>query len=256
MAAAASSSTFLSSALNYQEGSWAHTQTMDALNKIRAKHGLVLSTPQPTTSNELERIAKVVVRNKVPAREWRPPPGWLESQNPFAKFQPPAVSLGSLKYNTTEAGASIFHANKGTELITQTELPKVWQGNMRAKRAMEAGMQGEVVTLMGKPLRLFPNMTASRALLWGTVIASWFVGATAATAAKSLGVRSVDDIRTRVPQAIAPAASSLRSAAVKVLPTKEAGTEAFGYTNESTTAALASSVRRRLHVQRSSTASA
>lgn len=232
-------SLLLQAALRYQEGSWAHRQSQEAIARMANRGGgdLVVQEQDP--------FGKHVIREKAARGTWRPPPGWVESQHPMARYQVPSVSLGRAKWNPSELGASIFHANRATSLIQDTELPKVWQSGARAAKAAE--LSTATVQVMGVPLQLFPRMTASRALVWGTVLAGWGVGAIAATALRTMGVRDLDDLKVRVPEALAPATERLQSIAEKARPSaKEAGTAVLGHTPDGAAAAVASGVRRHL----------
>jgi len=115
------------------------------------------------------------------------------------------LSLGAGKWAAstgTVAGASIFDVQGAYKLIdgTGSELPP--------QRSVPAATES-VVKLGGVRLRLLPEMTPGRALLWGSVLAVWATSAAVLRAARALEIRSVADVRSGCAAALGPVGGRL-----------------------------------------------
>jgi hypothetical protein len=106
----------------------------------------------------------------------------------------------------TVEGVSLFNVRGAVELAkgTKDKLP--------VQRALPVAAPTEGVLQLGRmSLRLMPDFTPSRALVWGTVLACWAVGGVTVMAAQSMGFSSVEDVRDKVGATMLPAAAACRS---------------------------------------------
>lgn len=58
--------------------------------------------------------------------------------------------------------------------------------------------------------KLFPDLTPGRAFMWGSILAVYAVGASAAICARALDIGSVDDIKVKMQTAFAPYKEALK----------------------------------------------
>jgi len=121
-----------------------------------------------------------------------------------------SVSLGKGKWtagaNTVE-GATIFSVHKATELMSTA--PKHLEDIPdRVARQM---VDTSVVEVRGMKFKLMPDPTPGRALAWGGTLAIWGTAAVTLTAARALGIRSVDDVKTVMRDRLTPLGEYVRS---------------------------------------------
>lgn len=91
----------------------------------------------------------------------------------------------------TADGASIFSVADGKKLAqTPPKLPTQWEIN-RQRKIAKAAVDSRVVSGM----RLMPEYTPARAMLWGTIIALWGTGALVASTARGLDIHTVGLLR-------------------------------------------------------------
>ena len=93
-------------------------------------------------------------------------------------------------YRWEADGASIFSVADGKKLAqTPPKLPSQWELN-RQRKIAKAAVDSRVVS----GIRLMPEYTPGRAMLWGTILAMWGTGALVATAARGLDIHKVSFI--------------------------------------------------------------
>lgn len=84
-------------------------------------------------------------------------------------------------------GASIFSVADGKRLAqTPPKEPSSWELN-RARKIAKAAVDERVV----QGMRLMPEYTPGRAMLWGSILAIWGTAILTATAARSLDIHDV-----------------------------------------------------------------
>ena len=124
------------------------------------------------------------------------------------------LRVGSMRHSGSKWAASTGTV-EGVSLFDvrgAVELAKGNQDVLPVQRALPVLKEGEGVLQVGRlSLRLLPDLTPSRALVWGTVLAVWVVGGVTVKAAKRMGISSVDDVRERVGATMLPLAATCRS---------------------------------------------
>lgn len=120
------------------------------------------------------------------------------------------VNLGKGKWsagvNTVE-GATIFSVHKAPELMS-TGAKHLEDIPDRVARQM---VDKSFVEIRGMRLKLMPDPTPGRAMAWGGTLALWGTAALTLTAARSLGIKSLDDIKTVMRDRLTPLGEYVRS---------------------------------------------
>lgn len=65
------------------------------------------------------------------------------------------------------------------------------------------------LNVRGMNLQVFPEYTPGRAMAWGGILAVWGTAAVVLSAARRLDIHSVDDVKSRLGEALAPSAATL-----------------------------------------------
>lgn len=149
--------------------------------------------PQPLRVNNIKMDFKTVPRvNFVP---------YFNSPYFDPALPSESLSVGRGKWasgNASVEGTSIFNLRKGLELANGSELPK--HVNVRPIKMA----QPETVKILGRNLRLMPDYTPGRALLWGSILAMWGTGAILLRTSRSLDINSISDVKDKMNNLIAP----------------------------------------------------
>jgi len=114
------------------------------------------------------------------------------------------VSLGRSKWSAgtdTVQGASIFDVRKGAELANSAP-EHVRQQVVKPAAPVELVSVGKV------KLRLMPDYTPGRALMWGSVLAVWGTAAIVLRSAKSLEIGSLEEVPAKLGEVIRRPAKS------------------------------------------------
>lgn len=118
------------------------------------------------------------------------------------------LSVGGAKWiasSTTVEGASIFSAGSALELMEGNKSPLLPPQRSLPKLDLPT------VQLGSMRLKLFPDFTPGRALLWGSLLAVWGTSAVAVRTAKAMGIHSLEDVRSRFGSALAPVRGSMHA---------------------------------------------
>lgn len=122
----------------------------------------------------------------------------MSATESWARLGTSKVSLGRARWGSD--GASIFSVQDGKRLAqTPPKLPTPWELN-RARKIADASVDARVVS----GIRLMPEYTPARAMLWGSILALWGTGALVATAARSLDIHSKEEAGAKLREAIVP----------------------------------------------------
>lgn len=116
----------------------------------------------------------------------------------WARLGTSKVSLGRAKWSAD--GASIFSVADGKKLAqTPPKLPTQWELN-RQRKIAQAAVDSRVVS----GIRLMPEYTPARAMLWGTIIALWGTGAIFTSAARGLDIHNAEEASGKLQSALQP----------------------------------------------------
>jgi hypothetical protein len=114
------------------------------------------------------------------------------------------IALGRNKW--VSDGVSIFSVADGKKLAsTETKALNHYE-NIRMMKIQKAAL--ETPTVLGG-LRVLPECTPGRALMWGTVLALWGTGAIVASTAKYLDIRDASQAPEKIRMALSPMGSWL-----------------------------------------------
>lgn len=164
-----------------------------------AAHSLRLAPP--TESQVIRTVTKYV--EKDPLR--RPPMNPMFVSNLQLGNK---LSVGGAKWiasSTTVQGASIFSAGSALELMEGNKSPLLPPQRSLPKLDMP------IVQLGSMRVKLFPDFTPGRALMWGTLLAVWGTSAVAVRTAKAMGISSLEDVRSKFGDALAPIKGSMHA---------------------------------------------
>ena len=87
----------------------------------------------------------------------------------------------------TVGDASIFSVDDGKRLAQTPHKPLTFYERVRLEKQQKAAIETPLV----KGIRLLPEFTPGRAMLWGSILAMWGTAALVASTAKSLDIHSV-----------------------------------------------------------------
>jgi hypothetical protein len=145
----------------------------------------------------------VTVINSKPASEvvfrynGQPVPKMSATES-WARLGTTKVSLGRARWNTD--GASIFSVQDGKRLAqTPVKEPTAWELN-RMRKISKAAVDTRVV----QGIRLMPEYTPARALLWGSILALWGTGAIVATVARRLEIHESQEASEKLREVLTP----------------------------------------------------
>lgn len=114
------------------------------------------------------------------------------------------IGLGRNKW--VSDGVSIFSVADGKKLAsTETKALNHYE-NIRMMKIQKAAL--ETPTVLGG-LRVLPECTPGRALMWGTVLALWGTGAIVASTAKYLDIHDASQAPEKIKMALSPIGSWL-----------------------------------------------
>jgi hypothetical protein len=99
---------------------------------------------------------------------------------------------------------SLFNVRGAMELMqgSQSQLPVQKALPMPAMPTLQLG---------SLRLKVMPDFTPSRALVWGTILSLWCVGGLTVQMSKRMGIHSVADVQDRCAMALAPVAARARN---------------------------------------------
>ena len=83
--------------------------------------------------------------------------------------------------------ASIFSVADGKKLAQTPHKPPTFYERLRAEKQQRAALETPLV----RGMRLLPEFTPGRAMLWGTILAVWGTAAVFASTARSLDIKTV-----------------------------------------------------------------
>lgn len=83
--------------------------------------------------------------------------------------------------------ASIFSVDDGKRLAQTPHKPLTFYERIRLEKQQKAAIETPLV----KGIRLLPEFTPGRAMLWGSILAVWGTAALVASTAKSLDIKTV-----------------------------------------------------------------
>lgn len=197
--------------LNAVEGSYFLTEQNDAIkNHLES---LVKQGKLPTSALDSlapSQMAKdmgqvpVTIINSRPASEvifsyTGVPVPRMSTTESWARLGTTKVSLGRAKWSAD--GASIFSVNDGKRLAqTPVREPSAWEASRARKIAQAAQIDKRVV----QGIRLMPEYTPARAMLWGSIIALWATGAVTASVARSLDIHTAEEASEKLRSAFEP----------------------------------------------------
>jgi hypothetical protein len=113
------------------------------------------------------------------------------------------ISLGRGRW--VSEGTSIFSIAEGKRLASTPPDSITAYDGLRMAKIQKASLESPVVA----GLRLLPEFTPGRALLWGTFLAMWGTGALMATAAKRLEIDGAEGASAKIRAALLPLGSAL-----------------------------------------------
>ena len=105
-------------------------------------------------------------------------------------------------------GVSIFSVADGKKMASTEPKALNHYDSIRMNKIQKAALQ--TPTVFGG-LRVLPEMTPGRALMWGTIVALWGTGALVASTAKYLGIESMQDVPGRMKEVLSPLGEGLKS---------------------------------------------
>lgn len=83
--------------------------------------------------------------------------------------------------------ASIFSVDDGKRLAQTPHKPPTFYERIRLEKQQKAAIETPLV----KGIRLLPEFTPGRAMLWGSILAVWGTAAIVMSTAKSLNIKTV-----------------------------------------------------------------
>lgn len=92
-----------------------------------------------------------------------------------------------LCYRWTVGDASIFSVDDGKRLAQTPHKPLTFYERIRLEKQQKAAIETPLV----KGIRLLPEFTPGRAMLWGSILAVWGTAAIVMSTAKSLNIKTV-----------------------------------------------------------------
>lgn len=179
-----------------------HLQKLIDQGKLPQSALTALNTATRFTSASVQDVPVTVINSR-PASETifrynGVPVPKMSSTESWARLGTAKVSLGRARWNAD--GASIFSVNDGKRLAqTPVREPTAWELN-RARKISSAAVDKRVVS----GIRLMPEYTPARAMLWGSILALWGTGALVATAARRLDIHSTEDASEKLRDALTP----------------------------------------------------
>lgn len=111
------------------------------------------------------------------------------------------VSFGRARWTVDDA--SIFSVDDGKRLAQTPHKPLTFYERIRLEKQQKAAIETPLV----KGIRLLPEFTPGRAMLWGSILAVWGTAALVASTAKSLDIKTTEEAAGRLREVIAPMAS-------------------------------------------------
>lgn len=200
-----------SSRLNAVEGSYFLTEQNNAtkkhLERLVEQGKLPASALEPISNASIAtRMGQVPVTiiNSRPSSEvifeyTGVPVPRMSSTESWARLGTTKVSLGRAKWSAD--GASIFSVNDGKRLAqTPVREPSAWEASRARKIAQAAQVDKRVV----QGIRLMPEYTPARAMLWGSIMAVWATGAITASVARSLDIHTAEEASEKMRSAFEP----------------------------------------------------
>lgn len=116
------------------------------------------------------------------------------------------VSMGRMRW--VSEGVSIFSVADGKKMANTQPKALNHYDSIRMNKIQKAAL--ETPTVFGG-LRVLPEMTPGRALMWGTIVALWGTGALVASTAKYLEIESMQDVPGRMKEVLTPLGKGLKS---------------------------------------------
>lgn len=101
-------------------------------------------------------------------------------------FQPDFIICAAPRRWTVD-DASIFSVADGKKLAQTPHNPPTFYERLRAEKLQRAALETPLV----RGMRLLPEFTPGRAMLWGTILAVWGTAAVFASTARSLDIKTV-----------------------------------------------------------------
>ena len=105
----------------------------------------------------------------------------------------PEVITASAPRRWTVDDASIFSVADGKKLAQTPYKPPTFYERLRAEKQQRAALETPLV----RGMRLLPEFTPGRAMLWGTILAVWGTAAVFASTARSLDIKTVSSAVSR-----------------------------------------------------------
>ena len=87
----------------------------------------------------------------------------------------------------TVGDASIFSVDDGKRLAQTPHKPLTFYERIRLEKQQKAAIETPLI----KGIRLLPEFTPGRAMLWGSILAVWGTAAIVMSTAKTLGIHTV-----------------------------------------------------------------
>eukprot|EP00891_Asterochloris_glomerata_P005458 jgi/Astpho2/5458/fgenesh1_pg.00077_%23_6_t len=97
------------------------------------------------------------------------------------------ISFGRARWTVDDA--SIFSVADGKKLAQTPHNPPTFYERLRAEKLQRAALETPLV----RGMRLLPEFTPGRAMLWGTILAVWGTAAVFASTARSLDIKTAED---------------------------------------------------------------
>lgn len=116
------------------------------------------------------------------------------------------VSFGRARW--TVGDASIFSVDDGKRLAQTPHKPLTFYERIRLEKQQKAAIETPLI----KGIRLLPEFTPGRAMLWGSILAVWGTAAIVMSTAKTLGIHTTAEASDKLRNIIAPMAGGLSSA--------------------------------------------
>lgn len=116
------------------------------------------------------------------------------------------ISFGRARWTVDDA--SIFSVDDGKRLAQTPHKPLTFYERIRLEKQQKAALETPLV----KGIRLLPEFTPGRAMLWGSILAVWGTAALVVSTAKSLDIKTTEEASDKLREVIAPMASQFSTA--------------------------------------------
>jgi hypothetical protein len=127
----------------------------------------------------------------------------MSASEAWARMGTTKVSFGRARWEAD--GASIFSVNDGKRLAQEpVRQPSAFELN-RMRKVQNAAIDSR--TLSG--IRLMPEFTPGRAMLWGTILAIWGTAAAVTATARALDIHTKEEAPEKLEAVFTPIVSSM-----------------------------------------------